>query len=463
MKTHLFRVGLVAGALCALGSSSLRSQIIEFRATINAAQETTGSTSPATGSAVMFYDVATNTLDLAVTVNNLTNTISASHIHEGATGVAGPVVTNLGSEALYIRNGTTVTAMFTNIVHGGTPLTLIRNGAYFNLHSAQFPGGEVRGQLIAQPKHLVANMTGKQESASSTATSYGAAVITYDPGTNKIWTRIDIYNFTNTLTNSHYHEGAPGVVGPVVHGFGGSSVYTKVGASSYHAVFANQTYLGDWFKLLNGGAYLNIHSNISPGGEIRGQVMVSEDLNVGRLANVAARGFVGTGDQALINGFVITGSEPVRVLITARGPSLTALGVSGALTNPMLSLHDGAGREIMANDDYGTTFSSADLIGTGFAPSNASEAALLIVLPPGIYTSVVSGVGGATGIALTEVYEVRPSGSGNNVVLNAPMRGLRRLPSLAAPVELTPSPTKGSRAAPEFCVSVPLAAVAVGR
>lgn len=463
MKTHLFRVGLVAGALIALGSSSVRSQIIEFRATINAAQETTGSTSPATGSAVMFYDVATNTFDLTVTVNNLTNTISASHIHEAAMGVAGPVVTGLGSEALYVRNGTTVTATFTNMVHGGTPLTLIRNGAYFNLHSAQFPGGEVRGQLIAQPKHLVANLTGKQEGASNTATSYGAAMITYDPGTNKIWTRLDIYNFTNTLTNSHYHEALPGVSGGVVHGLGGASVYTKVGASSYHAVFANQTYLGDWLKLLNGGAYLNVHSNISPGGEIRGQVMVSEDLNVGRLANVAARGFVGTGDQVLINGFVITGSEPVRVLVTARGPSLTALGVSGALSNPMISLHDGAGREIMANDDYGTTFSAADLIGTGFAPSNASEAALLIVLPPGVYTSVVSGAGGATGIALTEVYEVRPSGSGNNVVLNSPTRGLRRLPTIGMPVEATPTPTKGSRALPEFCVSVPLAVVSVGR
>jgi hypothetical protein len=463
MKTHMVRIGLLAGALIALGSSSVRSQIIEFRATIDAAQETTGSTSPATGTAMMIYDVATNRFDLTVTINNLTNTIAASHIHEAAVGVAGPVVTGLGAEAVYIRNGTTVTLSFVDIPYGGTPLTLLRNGAYFNVHSAQFPGGEVRGQLIAQPKHLVAILTPQQASASSTATSYGAAMITYDPGTNKIWTRIDIYNFTNTFSNSHYHEAPVGAAGPVVHGLGGASVYTKVGPSSYHAVFANQTYLGDTFKLLQGGAYLNVHSNVAPGGEIRGQVMISEDLNVGRLANVAARGFVGTGDQVLINGFVITGSEPVRVLVTARGPSLTAFGVSGALSNPMISLHDSAGREIMTNDDYGTTFSSADLIGTGFAPSNASEAALLIVLPPGVYTSVVSGVGGATGIAVTEVYEVRPGGLGNNVVLNAPTRGLRRLPMLAVPVSPTPTPTKGSRSAPEFCVSVPLATVALGR
>jgi len=411
----------------------------------------------------MLYDVATNRFDLTVTVSNLTNTISGSHIHEGAMGAGGPVVTNLGSETVYTRDGTTVTATFTDILHGGTPLTLIRNGAYFNLHSAQFPAGEVRAQLIAQPIHLVANLTPQQETASSTATSYGAAMITYDPGTNKIWTRLDIYNFTNTLTNSHYHEAVAGKSGGVVHGLGGASGYTKVGASSYHAVFANQTYLGDTFKLLSGGAYLNVHSNIAPAGEIRGQVWISEDLNVGRLANVAARGFVGTGDQVLINGFAITGTEPVRVHITARGPSLAAFGVSGALSNPMISLHDRSGNEIMANDDFGTTFSSADLIGTGFAPSDANEAALLIVLPPGIYTSVVSGVAGATGIALTEVYEVRPMGVGNNVVLNSPMRSLRRLPASALAIAPAPAPTKGSRAAPEFCVSVPLATVGVGR
>src|SRR5690349_18157841 len=107
MKTSLFRSLFLAGALCTLGSSISRGQTIEFRATINSAQETTGSTSSGNGWAVLIYDVGANAFDLTVSINNLTNLITASHIHEGAMGVAGPVVTNLGAEAVYQRDGAT--------------------------------------------------------------------------------------------------------------------------------------------------------------------------------------------------------------------------------------------------------------------------------------------------------------------------------------------------------------------
>ena len=454
MKTTLLRFCLLAGALSVLALASARAQIVEFRAVINAAQETTGSTSPATGTAVLLYDVTANTFDLSVTVNDFANTITASHIHEGAAGVAGAVVTGLGGEAVYIRTGTTVRAMFTGVPHLGTPLVLLQNGAYINLHSAAFPGGEVRGQLIAQPKRLTAVLTGAQEGATNTSTAYGAAMITYDAGTNKIWTRIDVYNFTNTLTNSHYHEAPVGVSGPVVHGFGGASVYTRVG-DSYHAVFSNQTYLGNPIKLLQGLAYLNVHSNVAPAGEIRGQVMVSDELNIGRLANVSSRGFVGTGDQVLITGFVITGTEPVRVLMTARGPSLAAFGVSGALANPLLSLHDSTGRKLMENDDFGTTFSAVDLPGTGFAPGDANESALLVVLPPGVYSTVVRGANGATGVALSEVYEVRARGSAGSYVDNMTTPSLRQIRT-----QLRGGGAPTPRSAPEFCVATPLASIA---
>lgn len=427
MKLPTLRVLCIAGALSAFCSIGLRAETIEFRATINAAQETTASASPATGWAVLLYDVVSNQFDLTVTINDLTNTITASHIHEAAMGVPGPVVTDLGSEIWYTRSGTTVTATFTGKTHGGTKLKLLQNGAYLNFHSATYPGGEIRGQLIAQPKRLTAILNAAQEFPVTNSTAYGAAYISYNPGTNKITTRINLYNFTNTLTNSHYHEGVRGVPGPVVHGFGGASVYTKTGASAYGAVFADQTYLGDPVKLLTGGAYLNVHSNISPPGEIRGQVIASDELEVPRLLAMAARGFVGTGEQVLINGFVVTGGAPVRVLITARGPSLAPLGVASPLANPMIAVYDSAGRAIVSNDDMATTFSAADLPSTGFAPTNASESALLLVLPPGPYTTIVSGVGNGTGVALTEVYEVRAGSAAPTLAQTSIIRGQRRL------------------------------------
>src|SRR5688500_9037965 len=143
MKTSMFRSLCLAGALSALAFASARAQIVEFRATINSAQETTGSTSVAAGWAVMLYDVSTNKFDLTIIINGFANTLTASHIHEAAPGVAGPVVTNLGGEIAYRRDNQYVTQTFTNMTHNGTALTLLQNGAYLNFHTAAYPGGEV--------------------------------------------------------------------------------------------------------------------------------------------------------------------------------------------------------------------------------------------------------------------------------------------------------------------------------
>ena len=123
-----------------------------------------------------------------------------------------------------------------------------------------------------------------------------------------------------------------------------------------------------------------------------------------RMANISTRGLVGTGQGQLIGGFIITGG-PKLVMIRAMGPSLAAAGVSPALANPSLVLYAG-GTQLAANDDWKTNTNAADIIASGIAPTDDLEAALLIRLEPGAYTTVVSGVGGTTGIGLVEVYEI---------------------------------------------------------
>src|SRR5688500_1155370 len=100
MKTTPVRRLLLAGALCAFAVNA-HAQLIELRATINQAQENPPTGAPGTGTAAMFYDVATNKFDLIVNITGMTNTATASHIHEAAVGANGPVVTNLGPEAVY--------------------------------------------------------------------------------------------------------------------------------------------------------------------------------------------------------------------------------------------------------------------------------------------------------------------------------------------------------------------------
>jgi hypothetical protein len=77
------------------------------------------------------------------------------------------------------------------------------------------------------------------------------------------------------------------------------------------------------------------------------------------------------------------------------------------LSNPQLQLvRQADNTTVAANDDWGTDANAAQLFASGFAPSHPLEAALYITLAPGAYTAVVSGVGGATGVGLVEVYEV---------------------------------------------------------
>ncbi len=129
-----------------------------------------------------------------------------------------------------------------------------------------------------------------------------------------------------------------------------------------------------------------------------------------RLLNLSTRADVGAGENALIAGFVLTGTQPRRVLIRAIGPSLAAFGVTGALADPVLTLYRGA-TVLATNDDWEISRSGAAIAVTAqrvgaFALEAASlDAALLTTLPPGPYTVVVTGVDDATGIALVEVYD----------------------------------------------------------
>ena len=129
-----------------------------------------------------------------------------------------------------------------------------------------------------------------------------------------------------------------------------------------------------------------------------------------RLVNVSTSGFVGTGDQALVPGFVVSGSGPKLVLVRAVGPGLTTFGVTGVLNDPQISIVPlGKSFPIASNDNWGggATLQSAFTQAGAFSlAANSNDAAVLMRLPPGGYTVVVSGVGNTSGNALVEVYDL---------------------------------------------------------
>jgi hypothetical protein len=131
-----------------------------------------------------------------------------------------------------------------------------------------------------------------------------------------------------------------------------------------------------------------------------------DSVNGSQLANLAARASVLSGDNVLIGGLILRGSTPKRVLFRAIGPELSSKGVTGALLDPTLSLHDGNGTLQGFNDNWPDATNASEIQATGIAPTDNRESAILMTLMPGNYTGIVRGAGGTTGIAVAEAYKL---------------------------------------------------------
>jgi hypothetical protein len=124
-----------------------------------------------------------------------------------------------------------------------------------------------------------------------------------------------------------------------------------------------------------------------------------------RAGNISTRGQVLLNDEVMIGGFILAGQSR-DLIVRALGPSLTALNVSGALSDPFLELHDAQGTLMATNDDWGQGPDAATIQNRGFAPSSPKESALFATLNPGLFTAIVRGVNNTTGIALVEVFDL---------------------------------------------------------
>lgn len=128
----------------------------------------------------------------------------------------------------------------------------------------------------------------------------------------------------------------------------------------------------------------------------------------GILINISTRGYVGTGDNVMIAGFCIA-DDPLTILIRALGPSLAARGVYGTISNPMFEIRDPrSGVLLYQNDNWQNDPSAGLMVELGVEPSNSKEAAAIVTAQPGCYTVIVRGVGGTTGVALVEVFDITP-------------------------------------------------------
>jgi hypothetical protein len=142
----------------------------------------------------------------------------------------------------------------------------------------------------------------------------------------------------------------------------------------------------------------------------------------GSLLNLSTRMAVGTGNNVLIAGFIITGG-PKKLVIRGLGPSLARFNIDNTLADPKLELHGGTGALIAQNNDWQENSTQAAAIqASGLAPGDSHESALIITLDPGNFTVILAGVNSSVGVGLVEVYDTGGAGATAKAV-NVSTRG----------------------------------------
>jgi sugar lactone lactonase YvrE len=189
-----------------------------------------------------------------------------------------------------------------------------------------------------------------------------------------------------------------------------AQLFSQVGAFALPAA-SNDTALSE---TLDAGGYTAHVSGQADGTGVALAELYDADLGSppARLLNFSARGNVSAVTGFLVAGFSVSGTGTEKVLIRGIGPALASLGISGSLPSLRLTLYDSTGTLISSNSLWGGSAALSEAFGQAGAfalPSNSADAALIAILPAGSYTAQVSGMDGAGGMALVEVYELPPN------------------------------------------------------
>lgn len=160
----------------------------------------------------------------------------------------------------------------------------------------------------------------------------------------------------------------------------------------------------------------------NPTGTLTSQTL-STIVGASRLTNLSTHANVLTGNQILVSGFAVGGSGIKNVLLRGVGPTLSNFGLSGVLSQPILTLFDSNSLIVASNTGWNSqslagsstlsgivsaaTATSFSQSGAFSVPVNSADSALVATLPSGsTYTTKVAGLANGTGIALSEIYDL---------------------------------------------------------
>ena len=170
----------------------------------------------------------------------------------------------------------------------------------------------------------------------------------------------------------------------------------------------------------------------TPGSTPTATPTATPGASAGTVGNVSTRLPVGTGENILIEGFIVQGpaGSLKKIIIRAIGPSLVPFGILDAVANPILEIHDSSTATVATNDNWKSTIigglitsdQTNEINNSGVAPSNDAESAIIAELAPGSYTAQVRGVGNTTGTGVVDAYDLSSASPAR--LVNIATRGL---------------------------------------
>lgn len=237
-----------------------------FTGTLSGAQEVPPNASAATGFGRVTLNAAETQITVSLNYNNLGTNQTLTHIHRGAVGVNGPILFDL--DPAPPQGGTSGT--FTALTFSVTPAQVadLKAGLwYFNVHSTNFPGGEIRGQITVNSP-FIGTLNSQQEVPTNASTATGFGRVNLNSTETQIIATLEFSGLGSNQTAAHIHGASlPGVNSGVLFNFGA----TNQTSGSFVDLFFNVTPT-QVQQLKQGLFYFNVHTTVFPGGEIRGQI-----------------------------------------------------------------------------------------------------------------------------------------------------------------------------------------------
>ncbi len=261
MHARYFAAFAVSGLLCA----GAQGQVFEYELTLDGSREVPPVTTPAMGTASVTMDRGAGTIAWEIHFQDLSAPGIAAHFH----GPAGPGVSAGVMFDIAGPSGGVVSPMIGSVSISPAHQQIVEDGlSYINIHTSAHPGGEIRGQVIDEVIEYRFTLDGGQEVPPVMTDGRGSAVVELDRAAGMIKWDIEFSDLSGPATAAHFHGPAePGVSAGVrlgIHATSGTAS-PMIGEAAISPSFAQEVVDGLW--------YVNIHTAMHPGGEIRGQVV----------------------------------------------------------------------------------------------------------------------------------------------------------------------------------------------